>query len=55
LACLPEKEKVILSLSMQGFTNNEIGMKLNVSEKTIANLLSMARKKVKQLWNTFME
>lgn len=55
LACLPEKEKVTLSLSMQGFTNSEIGVKLNVSEKTIANLLSMARKKVKELWKTFME
>ena len=55
LACLPEKEKVILALSMQGFTNNEIGAKLNLSEKTIANMLSMARKKVKELWKTFME
>ena len=55
LACLPEKEKVILALSMEGFTSCEIGVKLNLSEKTIANLLSISRKKVKELWNVFME
>lgn len=55
LACLPEKEKEILLLSIEGFSNDEIGVQLKLSEKTIANLLSIARKKVKELWNTFME
>ena len=55
LTCLPEKEKQIITLSMEGFSNTEIGKQLNLSEKTIANLLSMARKKVKNLWATFME
>jgi RNA polymerase sigma-70 factor (ECF subfamily) len=55
LNCLPYKEKQIISLSIEGFSNTEIGKKLNISEKTTANLLSMARKKVKNLWKTFME
>ena len=55
LSCLPEKEKHIITLSIEGFSNTEIGNQLNLSEKTIANLLSMARKKVKELWNMFME
>lgn len=55
LICLPEKEKQIITLSIEGFSNKEIGKQLNLSEKTIANLLSMARKKVKNLWETFME
>ncbi|WP_438967308.1 RNA polymerase sigma factor, partial [Flavobacterium sp.] len=55
LNCLPNKEKQILSLSIDGFTNAEIGEQFNLSEKTIANLLAMVRKKVKKLWNTFME
>jgi len=55
LNCLPEKEKQIISLSIEGFSNTEIGKKLNLSEKTIANLLSMSRKKIKNLWKTFME
>ncbi|WP_084329640.1 RNA polymerase sigma factor [Flavobacterium sasangense] len=55
LNCLPKKEKQILSLSIDGFTNAEIGEQFNLSEKTIANLLAMVRKKVKNLWNTFME
>ena len=55
LSCLPEKEKQIITLSIEAFSNTEIGKQLNLSEKTIANLLSMARKKVKNLWKTFME
>ena len=55
LTCLPEKEQQILTLSMQGFSNADIAQQLELSEKTIANLLSLARKKVKEVWNTFME
>jgi RNA polymerase sigma factor (sigma-70 family) len=55
LTCLPEKEKQIITLSIEGFSNTEIGKQLNLSEKTIANILYMARKKVKNLWKTFME
>lgn len=55
LNCLPEKEKEILTLSIAGFSNTEIGKQVNLSEKTVANMLSMARKKVKNLWKAFME
>ncbi|MCX6171787.1 MAG: sigma-70 family RNA polymerase sigma factor [Flavobacterium sp.] len=55
LACLPQKEKTILSMSIEGFTNKEIAEEFQLSEKTIFNLLSIARKKVKELWNMFME
>jgi RNA polymerase sigma-70 factor (ECF subfamily) len=55
LTCLPEKEKQIIILSIEGFSNKEIASQLNLSEKTIANMLSIARKKVKHLWEMFME
>jgi RNA polymerase sigma factor (sigma-70 family) len=55
LTCLPEKEKQIITLSIAGYTNTEIATQLQLSEKTIANMLSMARKKVKELWKTFMD
>jgi RNA polymerase sigma factor (sigma-70 family) len=55
LNCLPEKEKEIITLSIAGYSTKEIGKQVNLSEKTIANMLSMARKKVKNLWKTFME
>lgn len=55
LACLPKKEQEILTLHLDGFTNEEISVQLKLTEKTIANLLSIARKKVKELWKIFME
>ena len=55
LACLPQKEKTILSMSIEGFSIEEIAEQLQLSEKTISNILSMARKKVNNLWKTFME
>ncbi len=55
LNCIPEKEKEIITLSIAGFSTSEIGKQLHLSEKTVANMLSMARKKVKNLWKTFME
>jgi RNA polymerase sigma factor (sigma-70 family) len=55
LSCLPDKEMKVLTLHLEGFNNIEIGIQLAISEKTVANLLSVARKKVKQLWKIFME
>ena len=55
LDCLPEKEKRIVLLSMEGYTIEEISKQEHLTEKTISNLLAMARKKVKELWKTFME
>ena len=55
LACLPDKEMKIVTLHLEGFSNKEIGIQLEISEKTVANLLCVARKKIKQLWEIFME
>lgn len=55
LACLPDKEMKIVRLHLEGFSNKEIGIQLEISEKTVANLLCVARKKIKQLWEIFME
>lgn len=55
LDCLPEKERGILTLNIAGFSNNEIGKRMGIPEKTVSNKLSMARNKVKGLWKVFME
>jgi RNA polymerase sigma factor (sigma-70 family) len=52
--CLPEKERLILSMNIDGFSHQEIALKTGLSEKTISNNLSIARKKVKDLWEDFM-
>ncbi len=55
LNCLPEREKIIITLSMEGYTNKEVADQLGISEKTAANQLAIIRKKIKELWKTFME
>lgn len=52
--CLPEKERSILLLDIDGFSRQEIAIKTGLSEKTISNNLTLARKKVKELWEDFM-
>lgn len=54
LQCLSEKEKIVLTSVMDGFTKEEIAIQMGLSEKTVANLLSKARKKVKTSWVKFM-
>lgn len=54
LHCLSEKEKIVLTTVMEGFTKEEIAIQMGLSEKTVANLLSNARKKVKTSWVKFM-
>lgn len=55
LGCLPEKEQSILKMNLDGFKHSEISEKLNISEKTISNSLSISRSKIKNMWNVFME
>lgn len=55
LGCLPEKEQVILKMNIEGYKHEEISEQLKLSEKTISNSLSMSRKKIKNLWDIFME
>ena len=52
--CVPEKERLILLLNIDGFSHQEIALKTGLSEKTISNNLTSARKKVKCLWEDFM-
>jgi RNA polymerase sigma-70 factor (ECF subfamily) len=52
--CLPEKERSILLLNIDGFSHQEISVRTGLSEKTISNNLTLARKKVKELWEDFM-
>jgi RNA polymerase sigma factor (sigma-70 family) len=54
LHCLSKKEKIVLTSVMEGFTKEEIAIQMGLSEKTISNLLTNARKKVKLSWVKFM-
>jgi RNA polymerase sigma-70 factor (ECF subfamily) len=54
LCCLPEKEKTIITMSIEGYENKEIAKELAISEKTVANLLSISRAKIKNLLHQFM-
>jgi RNA polymerase sigma-70 factor (ECF subfamily) len=53
--CLLDKEQIILRLNMNGFSHKEISAQLNISEKTISNILSISRNKIRELWTVFME
>jgi RNA polymerase sigma-70 factor (ECF subfamily) len=55
LKCLPEREQVILKMNLEGYKHEEISEKLQLSEKTISNSLSLSRAKIKSLWSVFME
>jgi DNA-binding NarL/FixJ family response regulator len=52
---LLEKERQILKLKMDGFTHQEISVKMNISEKTVSNMLSISRNKIRELWAVFMK
>lgn len=46
LNVLPELEKELVGLHIQGFDNHELANQFNLSEKTIRNKLSLSRKKL---------
>jgi DNA-binding NarL/FixJ family response regulator len=52
---LNDKEQIILKLNIDGFSHQEISAQLNISEKTISNILSISRNKIRELWVVFME
>ena len=54
LATFPEKEKLVLTLTMEGFTKEEIVNNMGISQKTVSNLLCNARRKVKTNWGNHM-
>ena len=51
---LQPKEKEILSLHLEGYTNEEISIQLNISYNTVKNNIYEAKKKLKEMWNIFM-
>lgn len=55
LECLPVKEQIILKMNLEGFKHEEISDKLQISEKSVSNSLSLSRSKIKSLWKIFME
>ena len=53
-ACIQElkqNEKQLVELNLQGFSNDEISLKLNLSKKTVRNKLSLTRKSIWKLWH----
>ena len=54
LDTLPQRQKQILQLHLQGFDNNEISDQLNISYNTVRNTLSTSKNKVRQLWKVFI-
>ena len=51
---LPNREKEILQLHLDGFKNEEIGKQLNISYNTVRNTLHTAKQRVKKLWQLFL-
>lgn len=48
---LKPDEKQLVELHLQGYSNDEISLKLNLSEKTVRNKLSLTRKSIWKLWH----
>lgn len=54
LNILPEQQKTIFELHLNGFDNQAIAEKLNLSYNTVRNTLSTSKKKLRYLWHKFM-
>ena len=54
LDTLPERQKQILELHLQGFDNNEISKQLNLSYNTVRNTLHTAKTKIRKLYKALM-
>lgn len=50
---LPERQREVLQMSIEGFNNNEISDKLNISYNTVRNTLHAAKKRSRMLWDNF--
>ena len=48
---LKNDDKELVEMHLQGFNNTEISEKLNLSEKTVRNKLSLTRKSLYKLWH----
>ena len=54
ISYLNENEKKLILLHLDGYKNQEIGVKFNYSEKTVRNKLSMSRKKLVYFWKNLI-
>jgi RNA polymerase sigma factor (sigma-70 family) len=48
---LSEDERKLMNLHITGYSNNEIGIELEITEKTVRNKLSISRKRIIKLWH----
>ena len=51
---LQPKEQEIILLHLDGYTNEEISTRLNITYNTVKNNIYESRKKMKKLWDLFM-
>lgn len=54
LNTLQPKEKEIIQLHLDGYTNEEISVQLNITYNTVKNNIYEAKRKMKKLWHVFM-
>jgi RNA polymerase sigma factor (sigma-70 family) len=51
---LPNREREMIELHLQGYKNEEIAAQLNISYNTVRNTLHTAKQRIKNLWQVFM-
>ena len=51
---LPNREREMIELHLQGYKNEEIATQLNISYNTVRNTLHSAKQRIKKLWQVFM-
>ncbi len=51
---LPNREREMIELHLQGYKNEEIATQLNISYNTVRNTLHNAKQRIKKLWQLFM-
>jgi RNA polymerase sigma-70 factor (ECF subfamily) len=51
---LPNREREMIELHLQGYKNEEIAAQLNISYNTVRNTLHNAKQRIKKLWQLFM-
>ena len=54
LNSLQPREKEILKLHLEGYSNDEIAKYLGISYNSVKNNIYEAKKKLKELWSIFM-
>jgi RNA polymerase sigma-70 factor (ECF subfamily) len=55
LKILAKRESEILKMHLEGFSNDEIAERLDISYNTVRNTLTNTRNKIRSIWNVFMK